>query len=74
MSGVVVRELSQHYSNWQATKSLPDWLAAASVPIITGVDTRRLTRHLRERGSMRGVVAEGTAPSDLLRQELLDSP
>ena len=74
VSGVVVRELSLHYSNWQATRSLSEWLAAAEVPIITGVDTRRLTRHLRERGSMRGVIAEGVEPSDALRAELLGTP
>ena len=74
ISGVVVRELSRHYSNWQATQSLPEWLAAASVPMITGVDTRRLTRHLRERGSMRGVIAEGAEASEGLRTELLASP
>ena len=74
VSGVVVRELSRHYSNWQATRSLPEWLAEAGVPVITGVDTRRLTRHLRERGSMRGVIAAGAEPPEALRRELLDSP
>ena len=59
VSGVVVRELSREPSNWRATLSLDDWLAAAGVPVIEGVDTRRLTRHLRERGAMRGVIAEG---------------
>ena len=74
VSGVVVRELSAHYSNWQATRSLADWLGAAGVPIITDVDTRRLTRHLRERGAMRGVIAEGTRPDPGLRSDLLASP
>ncbi|HEY3935304.1 MAG TPA: glutamine-hydrolyzing carbamoyl-phosphate synthase small subunit [Gemmatimonadales bacterium] len=74
VSGVVVRELSEHYSNWQARRSLADWLDAASVPILTGVDTRRLTRHIRERGAMRGVIAEGDIPTDALRAELLASP
>lgn len=74
VSGVVVRELSQHYSNWQATTSLQAWLADAKVPILTGVDTRKLTRHLRERGAMRGVIAEGSAPTDALRAALLASP
>jgi carbamoyl-phosphate synthase small subunit len=74
VSGVIVRELSAHYSNWQARRSLADWLEAASVPILTGVDTRRLTRHIRERGAMRGMIAEGDAPTDGLRAELLASP
>jgi carbamoyl-phosphate synthase small subunit len=74
VSGVVVRELSNHYSNWQATQSLGDWLDAAGVPILTGVDTRRLTRHIRERGAMRGIIAEGIEPTDASRVELLASP
>ena len=74
VSGVVVRELSRHPSNWRATLSLDDWLATAGVPVIEGVDTRRLTRHLRERGAMRGVVAEGREPSRELTARLLASP
>jgi carbamoyl-phosphate synthase small subunit len=74
VSGVVVRELSRHSSNWRATRSLDDWLGSAGVPVIEGVDTRRLTRHLRERGAMRGVIAEGAAPSPELSAQLLASP
>jgi carbamoyl-phosphate synthase small subunit len=74
VAGVVVRELSRTYSNWQARRSLADWLAAANVPILTGVDTRRLTRHLRERGAMRGIIAEGTEPTEAQRAQLLASP
>ena len=74
VSGVVVRELSRHPSNWRATRSLEDWLSSAGVPVIEGVDTRRLTRHLRERGAMRGVVAEGIAPTPEITARLLASP
>src|SRR5687768_9970191 len=74
ISAVVVRELSRHSSNWRSTESLDDWLRAAGVPVIEGVDTRRLTRHLRERGAMRGVVAEGREPSRELTAQLLASP
>ena len=74
VSGVIVRELSEHFSNWQAKTSLGDWLAGAGIPILTEVDTRRLTRHLRERGAMRGVIAEGSEPSKELKTELLASP
>jgi carbamoyl-phosphate synthase small subunit len=74
VSGVVVRELARHHSNWRATRSLDDWLGAAGVPVIEHVDTRRLTRHLRERGAMRGVIAEGSEPTDQLRARLLASP
>ena len=74
VSGVVVRELSRHSSNWRATRSLDDWLAASAVPAIEGIDTRRLTRHLRERGAMRGVIAEGAEPTPGLSAQLLASP
>jgi carbamoyl-phosphate synthase small subunit len=74
VSGVVVRELSRQPSNWRSTRSLDDWLASAGVPVLEGVDTRRLTRHLRDRGAMRGVVAEGRQPSRELTAQLLASP
>jgi carbamoyl-phosphate synthase small subunit len=74
VSGVVVRELSRHSSSWRATHTLDEWLASAGVPVIEGVDTRRLTRHLRERGAMRGVVAEGQKPTKELTSRLLASP
>jgi carbamoyl-phosphate synthase small subunit len=74
ISGVVVRELSRHSSNWRSTQGLGDWLAEAGVPVLEGIDTRRLTRHLRERGAMRGVVAQGREPTRELTARLLASP
>ncbi|HEX9053438.1 MAG TPA: glutamine-hydrolyzing carbamoyl-phosphate synthase small subunit [Gemmatimonadales bacterium] len=73
VSGIVVRELSRHPSNWRADVSLDQWLAEAGVPVVEGVDTRRLTRHIRERGAMRGVLAEGRQPSRELTAHLLAS-
>jgi carbamoyl-phosphate synthase small subunit len=74
ISGVVVRELSRQPSNWRASGSLGDWLQSHGVPLIEGVDTRRLTRHIRERGAMRGVIAAGSEPSSQIRDQLLASP
>lgn len=74
VSGVVVRELSRHASNWRSTRGLDAWLTEAGVPVIEGVDTRRLTRHIRERGAMRGMVAEGRQPTSELTSRLLASP
>jgi carbamoyl-phosphate synthase small subunit len=63
--GVVVRDLTGRPSNWRATASLEKFLVRFGVAGITGVDTRRLTRHLRDEGSM--ACAFGTAPeADLL--------
>ncbi len=63
IAGVVMRELSPTYSNWRATGGLREWLAAANVPVLTEVDTRRLTKHLRSVGVMKGVIAPGESPS-----------
>jgi len=72
--GVIVRELSQHASNWRSTGNLVDWLADADVPIIADVDTRQLTRHIRSKGAMRGAIAVGAEPSETVRRALLASP
>jgi carbamoyl-phosphate synthase small subunit len=63
VAGVVVRELSSTYSNWRATGDLRSWLERAGIPILVDVDTRRLTRHLRSVGVMRGVIAAGAEPT-----------
>jgi carbamoyl-phosphate synthase small subunit len=74
VAGVVVRDLSQTFSNWRATGGLGAWLAAAQVPIIADVDTRRLTRHLRSVGVMRGVIGAGLEPDDASRAALEACP
>lgn len=74
VAGVVVRELSRTYSNWRATGALGSWLAAAQVPIIEDVDTRRLTRHLRSVGVMRGVIGAGSEPDGASRAALEACP
>ncbi|MER5735784.1 MULTISPECIES: glutamine-hydrolyzing carbamoyl-phosphate synthase small subunit [unclassified Streptomyces] len=61
VSGYVVRDPARIPSNWRATRSLDDELAAQGVVGISGIDTRALTRHLRERGSMRAGVFSGEA-------------
>ena len=63
VAGVVARELSRSYSNWRAEGDLDSYLAAAQIPLLEGVDTRRLTRHLRTVGVMRGAIGAGDAPS-----------
>jgi len=54
VTGLVVSEHSVRYSHHDATRSLDDWLREAKVPAISGVDTRALTKRLREKGSMLG--------------------
>lgn len=55
--GFVVKELCDQPSHWQAASTLSDYLAAAGIPGLAGIDTRALTRHLRSVGSLRGVIA-----------------
>ncbi len=74
VSGVVVREMSGTYSNWRASGSLDEWLGGRGVPVLEGIDTRRLTRHIRSSGAMRGVLAIGESPSEEVRHLLAASP
>ena len=74
VAGVVVRELSRTPSNWRATGTLLDWLAGAAVPLVADVDTRQLTRYIRSRGAMRGVLAPGEKPTDAIKAALAASP
>lgn len=55
--GFVVREMTREPSNWRAEESLPAFLERHGVVGIEGVDTRRLTRHIREAGAMRAVIS-----------------
>src|SRR5687767_10891889 len=67
VSGYVVREPARTPSNWRSTGSLEDRLRAEGVVGIAGLDTRALTRHLRERGAMRvGVSSVDTDVQGLL--------
>jgi carbamoyl-phosphate synthase small subunit len=61
VSGYVVRDPARVPSNWRAKRSLDDELVAQGIVGISGIDTRALTRHLRERGSMRAGVFSGEA-------------
>jgi carbamoyl-phosphate synthase small subunit len=60
-AGVVVREHAPHHSNWRATASLDDQLVRHGVPGISGIDTRRLTRHLRDEGALPGAFGTDEA-------------
>ena len=67
VAGFVVRDPARRPANWRATGSLDDELAAQGVVGISGIDTRALTRHLRDRGAMRaGISSEGVSAEELL--------
>ena len=58
-SGLVVRDVPARLSNWRATQSLSDYLKAHEILGIAGIDTRKLTRILRDRGAQRGCLMAG---------------
>jgi carbamoyl-phosphate synthase small subunit len=74
VSGYVVRDPARRPSNWRSLRSLDDDLQAQGIVGISGVDTRALTRHLRERGAMRCVVSSTDTDPDSLLQKVLASP
>ncbi|MEM7253231.1 MAG: carbamoyl-phosphate synthase domain-containing protein, partial [Pseudomonadota bacterium] len=59
--GLIVRDLPRVASNWRAESPLSDYLSARNVVALAGIDTRALTRHLRNEGAKRGCIATGNA-------------
>jgi carbamoyl-phosphate synthase small subunit len=59
--GVIVRDLARRPSSWRSTEALPDFLRRHGVPGLTGIDTRRLTRHLRDAGAAPGTFGTDEA-------------
>lgn len=57
VAGFLVKEYSEHYSNYRASSSLSDYLKAAGIPALSGLDTRKLTIKLRNQGAMMGIFS-----------------
>jgi len=55
-SGLIVQDYSHHYSHWNAASSLGDWLKEEGIPAITDIDTRMLTKKIRDKGAMKGRI------------------
>ena len=64
--GFVVRELTDLPSRWRSTQTLGEYLKAAGVPCIAGIDTRALTRHLRSHGVVMGTITSDETASEAL--------
>ncbi len=58
-AGLIVRDVPRRPSNWRMQQSLPDYLVATGIVAIAGIDTRRLTRILRESGAQSGAIVAG---------------
>ncbi len=74
VAGFVVREAVEAYSNHRAAATLHDYLAGAGIVGIEGIDTRRLTRHIRSLGAMRGGISTEDLDPESLRARVLASP
>jgi carbamoyl-phosphate synthase small subunit len=60
IAGLIVSEISGAYHHWNASQSLAEWLKDQQVPALAGVDTRALTKHLRQAGSTLGIITAET--------------
>ena len=73
-AGVLVREYTPHPSNWASERSLAALLEESGVIGVEGIDTRALTRHLRDKGAMRGVISTSDHDTVSLREKAYVSP
>jgi len=64
-SALIVADYSEQYSHWNAKESLSEWLRREKVPAVTGIDTRRLTKKLREQGVMMGQLIFDDEPDNI---------
>ncbi|WP_019146541.1 glutamine-hydrolyzing carbamoyl-phosphate synthase small subunit [Aeromicrobium massiliense] len=74
VDGYVVRDPARVSSSWRSQRTLDDQLANDGVVGISGLDTRALTRHLREQGSMRGGISSASTDVDALLAKVQDAP
>ncbi len=63
-SGLIVKDVPCRYSNWRCERSLPDYLQCRGVVAISGIDTRKLTRILRNKGAQRGCISAQESPDE----------
>jgi carbamoyl-phosphate synthase small subunit len=73
-AGFAIRELSPVAASWRAEAALPEWLGDSGVPGIDGIDTRALTRCLREAGAMRGAITPHVAEIAAVLERVRGAP
>ena len=73
-SGFIVRDPCPEPSNWRSDRSLESWLIERGIVGISGIDTRALVRHIRDKGAMRGAIMTGDVSEDSLRQRIENEP
>ena len=72
VKGFVIEELSELPSSWRSQTSLPDYLAKHEIVGLQGIDTRALTRHLRERGAMKSCLTTEDLPVEEARRRAVE--
>jgi carbamoyl-phosphate synthase small subunit len=65
VQGLIISDYSEQYSHWNAKKSLSDWMKEFNIPGIYGIDTRAVTKKLREKGTMLGKIVYDSETDDL---------
>ena len=73
-AGLAIRELSPLTASWRSEASLPSWLVKSAIPGIEGIDTRALTRVLRDEGAMRGAITPHVAEIDAVLARVRAAP
>jgi carbamoyl-phosphate synthase small subunit len=71
--GLIVRDMAPRPSSWRSERSLGDFLHEQHLPGLVGIDTRRLTRHIREAGSMPAAFGPVSGPAAFDQADLLDA-
>ncbi len=74
VAGFIVKEYFENYSNFRAEKSLGNWLKENKIVAIDGIDTRKLTRHIRNEGAMPGLISTTDFDIDRLRKKSREIP
>lgn len=74
LEAFIVRRLSPLPSNWRATETLDEYLKRHRIPVLSGIDTRALVRHIRLKGSMRGIVSLVDHDEASLQRRVQKSP
>lgn len=74
IKALIVSDYSENYSHWNADRSLDDWMKEEKIPGIFGIDTRALTRKLRDKGTMLGSIILGDTVTEANLNKKIEDP
>ena len=74
VSGFIIKEATDIPSNWRSTQSIGNYLNEQKIVGIQNVDTRSITRHIRDKGAMNGIISTIDSNIDSLKQKLIQVP